>query len=103
MKLTGDELRFQRFSAPTHLTGYVWEEEQVKCKRIDKKNHDENLRSISSNDTSSTSTGFMTTHSIRQVKSDTVFLLSTRKVVKQSYQQVVFWRLYGLSDPMKAF
>lgn len=32
VQLTGDELRFQRFSAPTHPTGYVWEEKQVKCK-----------------------------------------------------------------------
>lgn len=32
MQLTGDELRFQHFSAPTHPTGYVWEEKQVKCK-----------------------------------------------------------------------
>lgn len=32
VQLTGDELRFQHFSAPTHPTGYVWEEKQVKCK-----------------------------------------------------------------------
>lgn len=30
-KLTGDELRFQHFSAPTHPTVHVWEEKQVKC------------------------------------------------------------------------
>lgn len=39
VQLTGDELRFQRFSAPTHPTGYAWEEKQVKCKvKIIKKN-----------------------------------------------------------------
>lgn len=32
VQLTGDELRFQHFSALTHPTGYVWEEKQVKCK-----------------------------------------------------------------------
>lgn len=32
VQLTGGGLRFQRFSAPTHPTGYVWEEKQVKCK-----------------------------------------------------------------------
>lgn len=32
VQLTGDELRFQHFSAPTHPTGYMWEEKQVKCK-----------------------------------------------------------------------
>lgn len=30
---------FQRFSAPTHPTGYAWEEKQVKCKvKIIRKN-----------------------------------------------------------------
>lgn len=39
VQLTGDELWFQRFSAPTHPTGYVWEEKQVKCKvKIIRKN-----------------------------------------------------------------
>lgn len=39
VQLTGDELRFQRFSAPTHPTGYAWEEKQVKCKvKIIRKN-----------------------------------------------------------------
>ena len=36
VKFTGDELWLQHFSAPTHPTGYVWEEKQVRI--IRKKN-----------------------------------------------------------------
>lgn len=44
VQLTGDELRFQRLSAPTHPTGYVWEEKQVMCKV--KNNQEKNVQTI---------------------------------------------------------
>lgn len=55
-QLTGDELRFQRFSAPTHPTGYVWEEKQVMCKvkNNQEKRPNDTCEAVLSNNSSST-------------------------------------------------
>lgn len=98
MKLTDDELGFQHFSAPTHPTGYMWKEKQVMSKVRKKNVHTKPVKQFH----------LITTHPhdinisvfLNSNKSDTAFHFATKKLVKQSYQQVVLWCLSGLSDPI---
>lgn len=75
VQLTGDELRFQRLSAPTHPTGYVWEEKQVKCKVKKRIREKKNVQTIPVKQ-------FIHIHQHQQqlkFMSDTVFHFATRK------------------------
>lgn len=102
VKLTDDELGFQHFSAPTHPTGYMWKEKQVKSKVniIRKKNVQtmpvKQFHLITTHPHNINISVFLNSN-----RSDTAFHFATKKLVKQSYQQVVLWCLSGLSNPMK--
>ena len=96
VQLTGDELRFQHFSAPTHPTGYMWEGKSRSSVKTEPWEMSKWYRWGSWSNYSS-----ITQNDIwKNFRSETVFHCATRKLVKQSYLQVVFWCLFGFSNPI---
>lgn len=90
--LTGDELQFQCLSASTHPTGYAWEEKAGQVSNVMSRAKTWKHHRI---------TVHQHQHQLVWDKSDAFIRLITSKWMKQSYPQLVFWSLFGLSSPNK--